>query len=145
MSPTAGILLVEDNPNDLELTLHSLRKHRLANPICVVRDGVAALDYVSGTGSNVQPSPQDRPKIIFLNLKLPKLDGIEVLRRLKSDKQTQDIPVVVLLSSRDEAEIVRRYDLGVTTYVVKPLQFENLVRAVSEAGLYWRILETASV
>jgi len=140
MNGGAEILVVEDNPNDIELMLRSFRRHYLANSIFVARDGAEALDYVFGTGAHAQGGGQDQPKIIFLDLNLPKLNGIEVLRRLKSDERTRAIPVVVLTSAEEERNTIESYQLGVNSYIVKPVEFENFIRAVSQAGLYWMVL-----
>ena len=127
------ILLVEDNPNDAELTMRALKQRNLANQLHVCRDGAEALAFFGG---NSRPAP----KVILLDLKLPKVDGLEVLRRLKAEEQTKNIPVVVLTSSREEPDIARAYDLGANSYIVKPVDFEAFARAVSEVGLYWLLL-----
>ncbi len=134
------ILLVEDNPNDLELTLYALRSNHLANHIEVVRDGAEALDFIFCTGAFAQRQKSDRPKVILLDLKLPKVDGLEVLQRIKSDPRTRLIPVVVLTSSREEQDIVESYQLGVNSYIVKPVDFEQFTEAVRSLGLYWLLL-----
>jgi two-component system response regulator len=134
------ILLVEDNPADVELTLRALKKHNLANQVKVVNDGAQALDYLFGSGDYEGKNFQPQPKVVFLDLKLPKVDGREVLRRMKSDPKTRIIPVVVLTSSQEERDIAESYKLGVNSYVVKPLDFDKFVEAVSELGLYWVLL-----
>lgn len=134
------ILLVEDNPHDVELTLRALRKHNLANKVYVVRDGAEALDFIFGTGAYTERQVTDRPRVIFLDLKLPKVDGLEVLRAIRSDDRTKTIPVVVMTSSREEQDIVESYRLGVNSYVVKPVDFEKFVQAVAELGFYWLLL-----
>ncbi|HEX3034209.1 MAG TPA: response regulator [Thermodesulfobacteriota bacterium] len=134
------ILLVEDNPNDVELTLRALRKHKLANNIHVVRDGAEALEFIFTTGAYSDRKIENGPKVILLDLKLPKVDGLEVLRRIKSDEKTKVTPVVVLTSSREEQDIVASYKLGVNSYIVKPVDFDKFVEAVSELGLYWLLL-----
>jgi len=134
------ILLVEDNPADVELTLRALKKHNLTNKVRVVNDGAQALDYLFGTGAFTGQKNSPPPKIVFLDLKLPKVDGREVLRRMKSDDRTRLIPVVVLTSSKEESDIVETYKLGVNSYVVKPLDFNKFVETVSELGLYWVLL-----
>ena len=134
------ILLVEDNPNDVELTLHVLKKHNLANRIEVVRDGAEALDFIFCTGAYAHRSIDNSPKAILLDLKLPKVDGLEVLERVKSDPRTQTIPVVVLTSSREERDIVESYQLGVNSYIVKPMDFDQFTGAVRQLGLYWLLL-----
>ena len=134
------ILLVEDNPNDVELMLHAFRKHNLSNSIHVVRDGAEALEFVFGTDAAAPHSTEPSPKVILLDLKLPKVDGLEVLRRLKTDPCTRAIPVVVLTSSREERDIVESYQLGVNSYIVKPVDFGQLVESVRQLGLYWLLL-----
>jgi two-component system response regulator len=133
------ILLVEDNPNDVELTLRALRKHHLANKLFVVNDGAEALDFIFGTGAYADHTGAT-PKVIFLDLKLPKLDGLEVLRAMKNDERAKLIPVVVLTSSEEERDIVHTYELGVNSYIVKPIDFENFSRAIAELGFYWLVL-----
>jgi two-component system response regulator len=134
------ILLVEDNPADVELTLRALKKHNLANQVKVVNDGTQALDYLFSSGAYEGKKSQPPPKVVFLDLKLPKVDGREVLRRMKADARTRIIPVVVLTSSKEESDIVESYKLGVNSYVVKPLDFDKFVEAVAELGLYWVLL-----
>ncbi len=131
------ILLVEDNPNDLELALRALKKRHLANKVVVARDGAEALDFIFGTGAHADREVTDRPKVVLLDLKLPKVDGLEVLRRIKSDERTKVIPVVVLTSSQEERDIVESYELGVNSYMVKPVDFDQFIDSVSELGLYW--------
>ena len=137
------ILLVEDNPADVELTLRALKRHNLTNQVQVVSDGAQALDYLFGSGAFAGQKHPVPPKVVFLDLKLPKVDGREVLRRLKADEKTRMIPVVVLTSSKEESDIVESYKLGVNSYVVKPLDFDKFVEAVSELGLYWVLLNQA--
>lgn len=132
------ILLVEDNPRDAELALRALKKRHLANRVTWVKDGVAALEHLFGAGAAQRAAC--RPKVILLDLKLPKVDGLEVLRRLKGDPRTQNIPVVVLTSSREERDVVESYRLGVNSYIVKPVEFENFSEAVTQLGLYWLLL-----
>jgi two-component system response regulator len=134
------ILLVEDNPNDVELALHALRKHNLANHIEVVRDGAEALDFLFATGAYAHRSPENGPKVILLDLKLPKVDGLEVLRRIKSDSRLKTIPVVILTSSKEERDIVESYSLGVNSYIIKPVDFEQFTEVVRQLGLYWLLL-----
>jgi two-component system response regulator len=134
------ILLIEDNPSDIALTLRALQKRNLANQIHVVKDGVAALDFLFGSVQAAQAVTFHPPKVILLDLKLPKVDGLEVLRRIKSDEHTRRIPVVVLTSSKEERDIVESYNLGVNSYIVKPVEFENFMKAVSDIGLYWLLL-----
>ncbi|MEE9569507.1 MAG: response regulator [Candidatus Binatia bacterium] len=134
------ILLVEDNPNDVELTLHALRKNHISNRIHVVRDGVEALEFIFCTGAYAERNIQETPKVILLDLKLPKVDGLEVLQRIKEDPRTQATPVVVLTSSREERDIVKSYRLGVNSYIVKPVDFKKFTEAVQQMGLYWLLL-----
>jgi CheY-like chemotaxis protein len=134
------ILLVEDNPNDVELTLRALKKHNLANKVHVARDGVEALDYIFASGDHAGENVADIPKVILLDLKLPKVDGLEVLRKVKSDELTKMIPVVVLTSSREEKDMIESYKLGVNSYIVKPVNFDKFLRSVEELGLYWLLL-----
>ena len=134
------ILLVEDNPNDVELTLHALRESHVTNPVHVVRDGAEALEFIFCTGAYASRNMNNTPKVILLDLKLPKVDGLEVLRRVKGDPRTAKIPVVVLTSSREERDIVESYQLGVNSYIVKPVDFEQFTAAVRQVGLYWVLL-----
>jgi len=127
------ILLVDDNANDAELTLRALKQRNLANQVHVCRDGAEAMDFFSNGAGPV-------PKVVLLDLKLPKVDGLEVLRRLKGDARTKAIPIVVLTSSREEPDIERVYALGANSYIVKPVDFEAFARAVSDVGLYWLLL-----
>lgn len=134
------ILLVEDNANDVELTLHALRRYNLANRIHIVRNGVEALDFIFCTGAYAQRSILPGPKVILLDLKLPLVDGLEVLQRIKGDPRTRMIPVVVLTSSREERDIVESYRLGVNSYITKPVDFEQFTEAVRTLGMYWVLL-----
>lgn len=134
------ILLVEDNPNDVELTLRALKKNNLTNKVHVVKDGAEALEYIFATGAYTSRDINHHPKVILLDLKLPKVDGLEVLRRLKSDERTKVIPVVVLTSSTEERDLVESYKLGANSYIAKPVDFDSFVRAVAELGLYWLLL-----
>jgi CheY-like chemotaxis protein len=138
--PPVEILLVEDNPSDEELTIHALRSNHLANNIEVVRDGAEALEYIFHTGAFADRAAGDRPKVILLDVKLPKVDGLEVLRRIKSDPRTRSIPVVVLTSSREECDVVDSYSLGVNSYIVKPVDFSRFAEVVRQLGLYWLLL-----
>ncbi len=134
------ILLVEDNPHDVELTLRSFKKNNLTNSIHVVRDGAEALEFIFAMGAYGDRKVEDKPRLILLDLKLPKVDGLEVLRRIKSDERTKVTPVVVLTSSKEEQDIVASYKLGVNSYIVKPVDFDKFIEAVSEIGLYWLLL-----
>jgi CheY-like chemotaxis protein len=137
------ILIVEDTPEDLELTLRALRKSKLANNIHVARDGAEAIEFIFGEGAHAGRQITNGPKVILLDLKLPKIDGIEVLRRVKSDSRTKTIPVVVLTSSKEQKDVVESYQLGVNSYIVKPVGFEGFAAAVGELGLYWLLLNQA--
>lgn len=134
------ILLVEDNPNDVELALYALRKHNLANSIHIVRDGAEALDYIFCRGKYAHRSPEAAPKVVLLDLKLPKVDGLEVLRQVKANPRTRAIPIVALTTSKEERDVVESYQLGVNSYIVKPVDFEQFVEAVRHMGLYWLLL-----
>lgn len=135
------ILLVEDNPDDEELTLRALRENRLANSIHVVRDGEEALEFLSCTGRYAALEPAKWSlKVILLDLKLPKVSGIEVLRHIKSDQRLRRVPVVVMTSSREERDVVETYDLGVNSYIVKPVTFEQFSESVRQVGMYWLLL-----
>ena len=134
------ILLVEDNSSDVELTLHALKKHNIANHIEIVRDGAAALDFIYGSGAYTGRNPANTPKVILLDLKLPKIDGLGVLQKLKSDQQTRSIPIVVVTSSREERDLTASYQLGVNSYVVKPVDFNQFSEAVRQLGLYWLLV-----
>jgi two-component system response regulator len=134
MDEAVDILLVEDNPDDAGLTIRALRKHKLANNLVHLTDGEEALNFLFGEGKN------NMPKLILLDLKMPKVDGIEVLRRIKTDAEKKIIPVVILTSSKEERDIVESYKLGVNAYIVKPVDFEKFVKAVSDLGLFWLVL-----
>jgi CheY-like chemotaxis protein len=137
------ILLVEDNPNDLELTLRALRKANLTNNIQIARDGAEALEFLFCEGAYAHRKLEDGPKVVLLDLKLPKIDGLEVLRRVKTDERTKAIPVVVLTSSKEQKDVVDSYQLGVNSYIVKPVNFEGFANAVQEIGMYWLLLNQA--
>ena len=134
------ILLVEDNPDDAALALRALRTANLTNQIQVVRDGAEALDFIFCEGVHSQRNVEDGPKVILLDLKLPKVDGLDVLRRLKSDPRTKSIPTVILTSSKEQTDVVESYNLGVNSYIVKPVNFETFVTAVQRLGMYWLLL-----
>ena len=133
------ILLVEDNPNDLELTLIALAKSQLANEVVVVRDGAEALDYLHRRGEFKQRSVGN-PAVILLDLKLPKVDGLEVLKEIRETETLKSIPVCMLTSSKEEQDVIRSYELGVNAYVVKPVDFAEFVRAIADLGIFWAVL-----
>lgn len=134
------ILLVEDNPDDEVLTLRALNKSKIANKIVVVRDGVEALDYLFCTGAYTDRDPLELPQVTLLDLKLPKVDGLEVLRRIRSDARTKMLPVVILTSSKEEQDMVNAYSSGANSYVRKPVDFNQFVEAIGQLGLYWLVL-----
>jgi two-component system, response regulator len=136
------ILMVEDNPDDEKLTLRALRKYQLTNRIHVVRDGQEALDYVFCTGAYADRDISDRPHVVLLDIKLPLIDGLEVLRRIKADDRTRTIPVVMLTSSREERDLVESYRLGVNSYIVKPVDFEQFTESARSLGMYWLLLNS---
>jgi two-component system response regulator len=142
MSDTAEfeILIVEDDPNDAELIMRVLRKHNLANKFTLLKDGAEALDFIFGQGSFSGKIDNGSPKVILLDLKLPKVNGIEVLRKLKSDDRTKKIPVVVLTSSREDRDLKDAYNLGVNSYVTKPIKFDEFAKVVANLGMYWLLL-----
>ena len=140
MTTDKVILLVEDNPDDEALTLRAFRKSNVANKVLVVRDGVEALEYLFREGRYAGNHDNESPAVILLDLKLPKLDGIEVLRRLRADPRTRHTPVVILTSSREERDIVNAYELRANSYIRKPVNFEQFAQAVREIGLYWLVL-----
>ena len=137
------ILLVEDSANDAELTIRALKSHNLANKLIHVQNGQEALDFLLGTGASAGRDVNHMPKVVLLDLKLPKVDGIEVLRRLRAEESTKLLPVVVLTSSREDRDVLEAYQLGVNSYIVKPVDFENFSEAVSSLGLYWLVLNEA--
>jgi CheY-like chemotaxis protein len=143
--PETDILLVEDNKEDIELTLHALRRERLANRIHVARDGVEALDFIFCTGPFAERSGASAPRLVLLDLKLPKLDGLEVLKRIKEDPRTKTIPVVILTSSKEEPDLLNGYKLGVNSYIQKPVDFEKFRDTVRQVGLYWLVVNQAPV
>ena len=133
------ILLVEDNPNDLELTLIALERSQLANEVVVVRDGADALDYLHARGPYASRE-QGNPAVVLLDLKLPKVDGMEVLAEIRGNPALKSIPVVMLTSSKEEQDLIRSYELGVNAYVVKPVDFAEFVRAIADLGIFWAVL-----
>jgi CheY-like chemotaxis protein len=133
------ILLVEDSPRDLELTLAALEKCQLANEIVIARDGAEAMDYLLSAGS-YHNRPQGDPTVVLLDLKLPKMDGLEVLERVKKDDKLRHIPIVMLTSSREEQDLVRSYELGVNAFVVKPVEFTEFFKAIQDLGVFWALL-----
>lgn len=134
------ILLVEDNPSDAEMTIRALKKNKIANRIVHLKDGAEALEFFFATGQYANRDVHNRPKMILLDLKMPKVSGLEVLERLKGDPHTKSIPVVVLTSSKEDPDIQKCYSLGVNSYIVKPVGFENFVKIILELGLYWMVL-----
>lgn len=134
------ILLVEDNPDDQELTLRALKRHNIANEVVTVKDGVEALDYLFATGEHAGRGPQEPPALVLLDLKLPRLDGVEVLQRIRSDERTQLLPVVILTSSLEERDLVNGYRCGANSYVRKPVDFGQFSEAVRQLGLYWLVI-----
>lgn len=134
-----NILLVEDNPDDVELTIHALKKNNIINPITVLRDGQEALDFLFYKGKYAN-STHALPNVILLDLKLPKVDGIEILQKIKFDRKLKLIPVVVLTSSKEESDIIKSYDLGVNSYIRKPVDFDQFVETVKQIGFYWLLI-----
>jgi len=134
------ILLVEDNLNDAELAGRVLRKNNITNELIHLKDGAEAIDFIFGTGSYKGRDINNRPKVILLDLKMPKVDGIEVLRKIKENDLTKKIPVVILTSSKEDPDIRTCYELGANSYIVKPVEFDNFQKAVSDLGLYWLLL-----
>ena len=134
------ILLVEDNPNDAELALRALKKNNLANNVVVVNDGEEALNFIFARGSYSNRNMKSGPRVILLDLKLPKVDGLEVLKAIKSDERTKIIPVVVLTSSKEEKDMIESYKLGVNSYILKPVDFDKFVDSVRDLGMYWLLL-----
>ncbi len=134
------ILLVEDNVSDAEMTIRALKKNHIVNTLVHLKDGAEALDFIFGTGQYSGRNTRNKPKVILLDLKMPKVDGIEVLRKLKSAEDTKVIPVVVLTSSREDPDVRTCYELGVNSYIVKPVGFDNFSKAIAELGMYWVLL-----
>lgn len=139
-SDIVELLLVEDNPQDLELTLRALKKANLANNIRVARDGAEALEFLFGSEEHMERRIENGPSIILLDLKLPKVDGLEVLKRIKADLRTQSIPVIILTSSKEHTDVSECYKLGANSYIVKPVEFEGFANAVRDLGFYWLLL-----
>lgn len=134
------ILLVEDNPTDAELTMRALKRKNMANQVVWVKDGEEALDFIFANGEYSHRNPDDLPKLILLDLRMPKVDGLEVLQRIKAEENTRKIPVVVLTSSKEDRDIVESYELGVNSYVSKPVEFDQFIDAVSTLGFYWMLI-----
>lgn len=134
------ILLVEDNEDDASLAIRALKKQNLANRLVHLKDGQAALDYIM---KNIEQSPDNKPRVILLDLKMPKVNGIEVLEKLKADERTHSIPVVILTSSAEDPDIKRCYELGANSYIVKPVEFDNFSKTVVDLGMYWMVLNRA--
>ena len=137
------ILLVEDNPDDVELTLRALQKNNIQNRVVVARDGVEALDYLAGTGDFAGAGGVQTPLVVLLDLKVPKVDGLEVLRRIRGDNRTKLLPVVILTSSKEEQDLITSYSLGANSYIQKPVDFVRFMEAVRQLGLYWLLLNEA--
>jgi two-component system response regulator len=133
------ILLVEDNPDDVELTLRAFKKNNILNRVVVAKDGVEALDYLFGTGAYADREAKDMPIVILLDLKLPKIDGLEVLKRIRQDERTKLLPVVILTSSAEQKDVINGYKLGANSYVRKPVDFDQFAKAIKHLGLYWLI------
>jgi two-component system, response regulator len=138
--PRAEILLVEDNPSDVRLTLHAFKTANLANTVHVARDGVEALEFLFGSAPNGDQNALETPRLILLDLKLPRLDGHEVLKRIKSDPRTRAIPVVVLTSSSQERDVMKSYDGGANSYIIKPVDFEQFTESIRDIGKYWLVI-----
>ena len=139
------IVIVEDNPNDAELMVRSLEKNRLANNLIVLEDGDQALDFFFCRGQYTGRDSSGSPKVIFLDLKLPKVDGLEVLKQVKSNEQTRKIPVVIITSSQEDPDIAAAYNLGANSYIVKPVDFDNFVKTMTQLGLYWLVINEQSI
>ena len=139
MISVPGILLAEDNPNDVELTIEALDQHNLANRVTVAHDGVEAMEYLRREGAFKDREPGD-PAVVLLDIKMPRKDGLEVLREIRSDPALKKVPVVILTSSREEQDLITSYDLGVNTYVVKPVDFPHFIDAVKQLGVFWAVI-----
>ena len=140
MGDKQSILLVEDNPDDVDLTLRAMEKHNIKNAVAVVRDGAEALEYIFATGKYADCDAADLPTVVLLDLKLPKIDGVEVLARLRADERTKLLPVVILTSSKEEQDMINGYKLGANSYVRKPVDFVQFNKAIKQLGLYWLLL-----
>ncbi len=140
MNGKLEILLVEDNTSDAELCLRALKKHNLANRLFWVKDGAEALDYIFATGAYADRNAEDLPHVVLLDLRLPKVDGLDVLKKLKSDERTKFVPIVILTSSTEDIDTVKSYKLGANSFVSKPVQFEEFAKVVAEMGMYWLLL-----
>lgn len=134
------IVLIEDNMSDAELTVRALKKNNIANDLIHLKDGVEAMDYIFATGEYEGRDINQKPKVILLDLKMPKIDGLQVLEKIKSDERTKEIPVVVLTSSKEDPDVKKCYQLGVNSYIVKPVEFDDFLKAVADLGLYWLLL-----
>jgi CheY-like chemotaxis protein len=139
------LLLVEDDPDDLEMSLHALRKAKIANRVQVARDGQEALDFIFCEGEFADRKTENAPKVILLDLKLPKVDGLEVLKRIKGDPLTRKIPVVILTSSKEQSDVIESYDLGTNSYIVKPVSLDQFIAAVQNLGMYWLLLNQPQI
>ncbi len=137
------ILLVEDNPDDVDLTIRAFKKNKILNEVVVARDGAEALDYLFGAGEKPGRDARSWPELILLDLKLPKIDGLEVLRRLRLDNRTKLLPIVILTSSNEEQDLINGYELGANSYIRKPVDFDQFMEAVKQLGLYWLVLNQA--
>ncbi len=140
MKHSGTILLVDDNRDDVELTIRALTEAKITNLVVVARNGVEALDYLFGTGTHAGRDPAEQPVVVLLDIKLPLLNGIDVLKRIREDERTRRIPVVMLTSSTEQADVAQTYELGVNSYVRKPVDFESFVTATRQIGLYWTVL-----
>src|ERR1700744_914218 len=138
------VLLVEDNPHDAEMTIRALKRVNLANQLIHVKDGAQALDFIFAKGEYSDRHIENKPKVILLDIKMPKVDGIEVLRQIKTNETTRTIPVVIMTSSKEEQDIIASYNLGVNSYVVKPVDFDSFAKAVAELGCYWLIINQST-